>query len=205
MSIAYYDKNAEDFLKRTINVAMSSMYEKFLKHISSESEILDAGCGTGRDAKHFKSLGYEVTAFDPSVEMVRISTEVIGQPTLQMRFQDVGYDFESKFDGIWANASLLHVPYREMKEVLALLYLSLKPGGILYASFKYGIGERVVGDRMFYDMTETTMAPYLDDIWDILAIWQSEDTRRKEGNAAPETWLNIICQKENLENFCHPD
>lgn len=205
MSIEYYNKNAEDFLKRTINIDMSPAYERFFKHVPAGSEVLDAGCGTGRDAKHFKDLGYQVTAFDPSAEMVRISTEIIGQPTLQMEFRDVGYDFEYKFDGIWANASVLHVPYEDMREILGLLYLSLKPGGVLYASFKYGTGERVVGDRTFYDMTEETIVPYLDGIWDVLEVWQSEDLRPKKGNAESEKWLHVLCQKENLESFCHPD
>lgn len=67
-SISYYDKNAQDFYERTINADVQDLYQKFLKYVPKQGRILDAGCGVGRDSKFFLSKGYEVVAFDGSLE-----------------------------------------------------------------------------------------------------------------------------------------
>ncbi|WP_338040958.1 hypothetical protein [Marinomonas algicola] len=65
----YYNMYAEDFAENTLSVDMSALYQCFLPLIPLQGHILDAGCGSGRDAKYFQSLGYEVSAFDASSEL----------------------------------------------------------------------------------------------------------------------------------------
>ena len=71
----YYDENAQEFFDGTVNADMSKHHEEFLKYIPENGHILDAGCGSGRDTKIFKDLGYEVTAIDGSLEMCRLASE----------------------------------------------------------------------------------------------------------------------------------
>ena len=70
MSIEYYNENAVRFYEDTHKLDMQDIYNKFLPYIPEKGKILDAGCGSGRDIKAFSKLGYQVTAFDASIEMV---------------------------------------------------------------------------------------------------------------------------------------
>ena len=192
-STDYYDKNAQDFTDRTINHDMSDSYNQFLELLPKKASILDAGCGPGRDAIYFNKLGHDVTAFDASIEMVKISTQKLGQPTLQMSLQDLS--FENQFDGVWANASLLHVPFEELRDVFEKMYRSLKPAGILYVSFKYGNDIRPVEGRTFYDMDEKTILPYVEGLFEVLKFWQTEDTFSWVARSPANAWLRVLCKK----------
>src|SRR5262245_22485962 len=118
-TVAYYDRHADSFVQDTLGVDMTALYKPFLALVPAGGHILDAGCGSGRDAREFKRRGYAVTAFDASPELVRLATGVIGQPVEVLRFQDM--PFEEEFDGVWACASLVHVPAAEIEAVFANL------------------------------------------------------------------------------------
>ncbi len=150
MSIEFYNKNAEEFYNGTIAADMSETCDKFLKYVASGGKILDAGCGSGRDSLYFMKRGYEVVSFDASEQMVRLSSELTGKLTLLMKFEDV--DFKEEFDGIWACASLIHVPKVEIEKVIKKLVQGLKGDGIFFGSFKYGEGEKLRGERFLIIM-----------------------------------------------------
>jgi len=192
-SIEYYNQKADAFFDRTINIDMSLAYGKFLSHLSKNAKILDAGCGVGRDAKYFKDLGYDITAFDGSIEMTRLSSNLLGQPTLHLKFQDIA--FVQEFDAIWACASLLHVPYDELGTVIKRLYQAVKPQGVFYASFKYGDCQRTVEERTFYDMNEKIIQPYLGNLFSIIEFWQTPDMVSKIAPSPANAWLNVLCRK----------
>ena len=86
----------------------------------AKARILDAGCGSGRDSLYFKNQGLEVVAFDASIEMVKISSQLLDSPTRHLTFQDIA--FHDEFDGVWASASLLHTPYDELFSVMRRLH-----------------------------------------------------------------------------------
>ena len=132
----YYDKNAQEFFDGTVDADMSSHHEEFLKNLPENSHILDAGCGSGRDVKIFKERGYKVTAIDGSLEMCKLASEFANINVHHIQFQKI--EFKNEFNGIWASASLLHVPSDEIDLVLNKLKEALKDDGIFYASFKLG-------------------------------------------------------------------
>lgn len=189
-SISYYDKNSQEFFNRTINADVKDLYQKFLKHVPKQGRILDAGCGSGRDSKFFLVSGYEVTAFDGSLEMVKMASKLLGQDALHMLFQDI--HFSSEFDAVWANASLLHVPYEDLRGVIEGFHKALLPSGILYASFKYGTSLRRAEDRIFFDMDEASIEPYLKGLFVPLGIWKSADTRSTVAPSPDKCWLNFL-------------
>jgi SAM-dependent methyltransferase len=135
-SAAYYDRNADAFVAGTIAADMAAFYGPFLARVPDGGAILDAGCGSGRDSRRFKDRGYAVTAFDASEAMVRRSAALLGQPVLHLRLQDLA--FADAFDGVWACASLLHVPRAEMGDVLGRLALVLLGAGLLVAGYLEG-------------------------------------------------------------------
>jgi SAM-dependent methyltransferase len=119
---------------------MSPLYTRFLYWLPNSGHILDAGCGSGRDAFAFQKRGYQVAAFDASPTLAKFAATYCGLSVQVMRFQEINW--LRRFDGIWACASLLHVPAAELPDVLIRMADALKPRGVLYASFKYGQGER---------------------------------------------------------------
>ncbi|MDC3379516.1 class I SAM-dependent methyltransferase [Planctomycetota bacterium] len=189
----FYEDNAEDFARRTVDVDVSHLRERFLEHVPPGGHILDAGCGSGRDGRAFQDAGYQVTAIDASPALARIASKHVGQEVRVLRFQDV--DFESQFDGVWACASLLHVPEAELGEVLRRLARSLVPGGACYMSFKLGEGEREDGGRTFLDVTPDRLAEVVDQVGELVLAqtWLTDDCR--PGRDA-EKWVNALARRE---------
>ncbi|AXF60791.1 class I SAM-dependent methyltransferase [Leclercia sp. W6] len=191
MTLKYYQDNAQTFFDGTVKVDMSSLYETFTKHLAPGARVLDAGCGSGRDAKAFQEMGYQVEAFDASSAMVELAREYTGLPVQLMTFADV--EWKEKFDGIWCCASLLHVPAVELSDVMRRLADALKPDGVWYVSFKYGDGEREVDGRRFTDMDEGRLRTLTREIkeLDIFELWMTKDKRPQRN----EVWVNSLLKK----------
>ena len=188
-TIDYYDNNAKTYFEYTVHADMSDSYRRFLKYLPENSYILDAGCGSGRDSRYFLTHGYMVKAIDGSRELCILASEYIGQEVVNIRFSDI--DYINEFDGIWANASLLHVDKNSIENIILRMGKALKPDGIFYASFKYGDSERVQGERYYNDMNEEQLRK-LFSAFEILEIWMSDDALP----GRTEKWLNIIARNK---------
>jgi 2-polyprenyl-3-methyl-5-hydroxy-6-metoxy-1,4-benzoquinol methylase len=190
-SIHYYDTHAESFFANTVNANMAAPRARFCRHLAPSARILDAGCGSGRDAAAFAANGYRVTAFDASSAMVKLASAHLGFPALQMCFEDVCW--KEEFDGIWACASLLHVSNQALPAVLCRLADALRPGGVLYGSFKQGSGEVERDGRSFTNYTPATLAVMMQavPVLSPVEVWESADVRPERN----EAWLNFIYRR----------
>ncbi len=188
-TLAYYERNARSFCAATVALDLSPLYARFLPLLPAGGHILDVGCGSGRDARAFLAQGYTVTAFDASPALAQQATAYCGIPVQVLRVQEVPW--VACFDGIWACASLLHVPMRELPEVLGRLTVALKPGGVLYLSFKYGHGERHREGRHFTNLDEAGLLTLLDAVPGLLLreLWITADQRPDRHG---EQWLNAV-------------
>ena len=192
----YYDHHATTFIATTRDVDMSDAWGPFLAVVPARADgparILDAGSGSGRDARAFRLLGHDVRAFDASPAMVAATQAHAAVPTRLMRFED--FAWEHPFEGIWACASLLHVSEVDLSKVIDRLAAHLVPGGALYLSFKRGTGERVKDGRRFTDMTAESLAALLDryGAFSQPTIWESRDCRP---DRASEVWVNSVVKK----------
>jgi SAM-dependent methyltransferase len=194
-TLAYYDAAAESFFATTVDVDMSSLYEPFLRELAGGAAILDAGCGSGRDARIFNERGYAVTATEPSPALATLAEAYCGLLVEPRRFQDI--DWRERFDGIWACASLLHVPLAELPEVLQRLAHALRPRGVLYVSFKYGRGEREQGGRRFTDLDEAGLDKLLRLV-PTLAVVKTWTTADRRPDREGERWLNALLSRRPL-------
>ena len=170
---------------------MSSIYvyfEKYLKY--STAKILDIGFGSGRDSLYFQNKGYEVHSLEP-VEAFCIHGKEIGLKNIyQMKVQQM--EFNAEFDGIWACASLLHIPTYELVDVLNRCYNALKEGCVMYCSFKTGEYEGERQGRFFLDLIEQRFRQFVSKTkFEILELWVTEDLRPNR----TEKWLNVILKK----------
>ncbi|AUA57332.1 Trans-aconitate methyltransferase [Achromobacter spanius] len=135
LTLANYEENAVDFEAGTRGHDVSQNIAALLRHIQGVApfDVLDLGCGPGRDLKTFAALGHRPVGLDgtPSfVEMARAASgcEVWHQDFLQLSLPP------ARFDGVFANAVLFHVPGQELPRVLRDLWATLRPGGVLFCS-----------------------------------------------------------------------
>lgn len=191
-TMKYYQQNASTFVEETVSANMHDAQARFLRMLPSHAYILDFGCGSGRDAKAFLEQGYRVDAIDGSAELCRRASDLIGQPVKQMLFEDLSA--VKQYDGIWACASILHLPRKELMSVLQKISDALKSGGILYTSFKYGEFEGIRGKRYFTDLTEESLTGLMKTVpsLQIVDTWITNDVRpgREE-----ERWINILARR----------
>ena len=187
----YYKENKDEFINSTIDCNMSFQYNLFEKFLSIEAKtILDIGFGSGRDSLYFQNKGFEVHSLDPEEEFCSHAKEIGLKNIYCKRVQEL--DFIDMFDGIWACASLLHIPSYELVSVLNKCYDALKEGGIMYCSFKHGEYEGERKGRFFIDLIEERFRQYVSKTkFEILEVWVSQDVRVER----TERWLNVVMKK----------
>ena len=184
----YYSQNAASFFESTVSVDMSPLYGAFLSKLPTRAQVLDAGCGSGRDAKAFADRGHDVSAFDASADLARLASAHCGFEVAARTFSEITE--VDAYDGIWCCASLLHVTAAEMASTLRGLWRALRAGGCLYMSFKLGTGERTGGDRDFTDTDDATLRLWLDSLPEVASIetWITADQRPDRC----ERWINAL-------------
>ena len=187
----YYRQFAAEFFENTVGVDMSPIRERFAALLDAGARVLDAGCGSGRDAKAFAQQGFRVSAFDASPELAARASDHCGFAVEVRTFHDV--DEVNAYDGIWCCASLLHVAPGEMPGVVSRLWAALAPGGVLYASFKRGAGTRLHGGRHFTDADESQVVEWLAALPELARsdIWVTDDQRPDR----VEKWTNVLAKK----------
>jgi SAM-dependent methyltransferase len=191
LTLGYYDEHASAYDERTRNADLTEVYAPFLALIPEGGRVLDAGCATGRDSAEFIKRGYDVTAFDGSRGLAAIAQERLSRPVRLLTFQAMA--FEDEFDGVWACASFLHVPSKELPLVLERVRRALRPSGVLYASFKHGTAEGLRAGRWFTDQTEGSIETLLNPRtgWEAVRIWTSPDSEGRD----QVTWLNALFRR----------
>ena len=191
MTIEYYNQNAVSFIAGTVDVDMHALYSPFIALLPERALILDAGCGSGRDTKAFLDMGYSVEAIDASLAMVNHATSYTGINVEKRTFHQV--EAKEKYDAIWACASLLHVPRKELLDIFTKLSVALKAGGVWYFSFKYGSKDRHKDGRSFTDMDEPSIQLLLNELDNLVVLntWVTVDARPDR----EEKWLNVIVRK----------
>jgi len=156
VTIGHYERTAEDFRAGTHDHNVSQNYRALLEAIEGDPpfSVLDLGCGPGRDLRHFRSMGHDAVGLDGSKEFVAMARSFSGCEILHQDFFAMDLP-ESRFDGVFANASLFHVPSQELPRVLLELSRTLKPRGVLFCSNPRGNNEEgLSGDRYscFFDL-----------------------------------------------------
>ena len=141
-TLEHYDSRAEDFWQGTRDHDVSQNMAALLKHIEGAPPftILDFGCGPGRDLKAFTERGHVAVGLEGSARFAAMAREYSGCEVLQQDFLELDLP-AGRFDGVFANASLFHVPGRDLPRVLGELHAALKPGGVLFSSNPRGANE----------------------------------------------------------------
>lgn len=191
-TIDYYNRSAGAFFESTRGVDFSEIQERFLGRVKPGGRILDLGCGSGRDSRAFLERGYEVVAVDGSEELAKLAGAYIGREVIVADFRE--FEPEGTFDGIWACASLLHLPKAEIVAVMRKMADHLAEGGCFYVSFKYGGFQGERNGRYFTDMTEESFQELLKEVPGLVTeeTFVTGDVREGRGS---ERWLNVMMER----------
>lgn len=192
-TIDYYSRNAITYCERTWDLDLGHLYRPFLKLLPSRARILDAGSGPGRDTAYFQSLGHQVVAFDASPSMASMCRRLTKATCLKATFDNVSP--QGLFDGIWACASLLHVPPSKAAKTYSRLARFLKEQGVWFVSLKAGEGKAIASGRSFYYYNEETISNLIAKVpqMKIVGMWRTEGVELGGGS-----WLNLLLRKARL-------
>lgn len=154
-TLDFYDADPEGYASSTFGADMSDILGRFASRLPQGARVLDLGCGSGRDSLALMRMGFDVVSVDGSEGMCRVAERLSGIRVRNILFDDL--DYVGEFDGVWACASLLHVASDNLPRILRLVGRSLRPGGILYMSFKEGTFEGERDGRHYTDMTASDL------------------------------------------------
>lgn len=191
-SVDYYNKYANVYFDNTVKLDMGETLERFLSYCKQGDTVLDLGCGSGRDSKVMMERGLDVTLLDASKELCTLADIYTGMEPLCMDCRDI--DFDKVFHGIWACASLLHIPKAELPDVLKRICEALKPQGVCYFSVKKGSFEGFRHERFFADYEKEELIELCKRVagFTLIDCWETADIRI---NREEECWVNILLQK----------
>jgi ubiquinone/menaquinone biosynthesis C-methylase UbiE len=197
-TIKVYEETAQNYCKN--NFAMKKrvrdLADFFIRNLHGR-KILDIGCGPGRDAKYFCGRGLEVTGIDLTLNFIKIaSVDVPEAEFLPMDMRQLDF-LENSFDGIWLDASFIHVPKKEARKTLVGFKKVLKPDGLMFISGKVGTGEKFVQKTddcgrarffVFYPETE------FKDLIELsgFSLLKTTIDKDEDGN---NVWINIFAIK----------
>lgn len=198
ITLNHYNQHAESFWDGTKDHDVTQNYTAFLRPFPTNKklDILDLGCGPGRDVIYFKSLGHRPVGLDGSEVFCQMARAYTGCQILQQTFLGLSLPYQA-FDGVFANASLFHVPSQKLSGVLTTLHLALREHGVLFISNPRGDGEGWSGQRYGHYMQIDTSEQFLANAgFEILDFYY-----RPEGKPLHEQpWLAItarkLCQKK---------
>lgn len=142
LTLAHYDERAEAFWQGTRDHDVSQNVAALLEHIRGRPPfaILDFGCGPGRDLKTFAALGHTAIGLEGAAKFVAMARAYSGCEVWEQDFLKLDLP-AGRFDGIFANATLFHVPRSALPRVLRELHAALAPEGVLFSSNPHGNNE----------------------------------------------------------------
>lgn len=186
-TIATYNQIAPDLSAKSEPKLDLKELNYFLSQIRTGGYILDLGCGAGRDAAYILKVGFKVVGIDLSTGMLKEAKRL--HPEIDTKLMDFRkMDFEDKtFDGIWANAALVHVPRSELEPTLKEISRVIKPKGIMLITLKKGSGSKWVKEALsnykarfysFYSQEELNQA-YIGAGLKLIKYYERKSRKRK--------------------------
>jgi SAM-dependent methyltransferase len=190
-TLRFYADNAATYAQHRTRPTLERL-EIFLAALPAGARILELGCGNGMDAQYMLAQGFDVDATDGTPELVAEAQKRIGERARIMRFEEL--DAEAAYDGVWACASLLHVPAADLPDILLRIHRATRPGGVFVASFKAGTGDGRDAMGRYYNYPDASAleASYRKTGWADLSL---ETTMGSGYDALPTEWFWMTARR----------
>ena len=184
-TLQFYRNHAPAYAEREI--AKHTRLSRFLALLAPGATVLELGCGAGAASAEMLARGFDARPTDGSPEMAAEASRRLGRPVATLLFDEL--DKVEAYDGVWANACLLHVPRAELAQVLARIWRALKPAGYFYASYKAGdVDGRDALDRYYnYPSPDWLRASYAD-----AGNWRSLSIETGEVKGFDDAWASML-------------
>ena len=197
ITLAHYNQHAESFWEGTRDHDVGQNRDALLDNLIGPGpfRILDFGCGPGRDLKAFRDLGHDAVGLDGAARFVELARRYSGCEVWLQDFLQLQLPPEY-FDGIFANASLFHVPSQELPRVLKELWATLKAGGVLFSSNPRGDNEEGwSGERygVYYNYKSWREIVTAAGFIEIMHYYRPPGLPREQ-----QPWLASVWRKETL-------
>ena len=190
-TIGFYTGNAMAYTSRGQDPDRPHL-ETFLTRLQEGASILELGCGGGQDSEYMLAAGFDVHPTDGTPEIAKAAEARLGIPVLTLLFEDI--EETALYDGVWANACLLHVPRPALPGIIGRIHAALKPGGVFYASFKAGEAE---GRDMFGRYYNYPSRAWLEHAYGQFD-WSGVEIEARQGGGydnLPTDWLHVTATK----------
>lgn len=203
-TIETYDDTVNEYEANTREIEYFASLRDFSEKLPKGARVLDLGCGWGKDSEFLYNYGFQVEGIDLSAKMIHRAKELF--PKINFRVKDIrNLDYESNtFDGIWASASLLHIPRENILNVIRSLFRFIKKGGFIFLSVKQGLEHQAkeefipdhrYGDRYkFWSFYEPeTISGYLEQTGFVIDTIRLDTIKKSSYSTNP--WIEIVAQK----------
>jgi 2-polyprenyl-3-methyl-5-hydroxy-6-metoxy-1,4-benzoquinol methylase len=188
---SFYDDNAATYASRERILPIRRL-DAFLSRLPPGAAILDLGCGGGQDSAYMLSKGFDVTPTDGSPAIAKQAETLLERPVAVLRFEEL--EEEEAFDGVWAEASLLHVRRAALPEILERIRTALRPGGTFHATFKAGQAEGYDSFGRYYNYPSAELLSEMLSTggWHNIVISEGDGSGY---DGKPTRWLAVRTQK----------
>ncbi len=196
LAVKTYNKIAKIYSEHTYNKIVQYQATKFISFLKGK-KILDAGCGSGRDVAYFLQEGYEPIGIDISENMLKEARKRVKTKNVfkKMDFRELKFK-EETFDGVWAMASLYHLPREEIVEVLKGFNKVLKKGGLLYIAVEEGEGQKEVKEEKYGNEPRPFTFFKIGEIVKYLEESGFKIIGSEVNESNNEKWIEIFARKE---------
>ncbi|KQU75378.1 SAM-dependent methyltransferase [Aminobacter sp. DSM 101952] len=190
-TIKFYANEAEAYTTRG-EPANRRHLRTFMARLPMGARVLELGCGAGQDSEAMLASGFDVMPTDGTPEIAAAAAKRLRRPVKVLLFEDI--DDQDSYDGVWANACLLHVPRPQLPSIVRRVHAALKPGGVFYASFKAGQaeGRDRFGRYYNYPSPEWLAQAYGTERWSALEIGRETGSGY---DGQPTDWLHAVATK----------
>lgn len=192
-SLRFYREHAQSYFESTAHLDLTHVRQQLTNKLAPGARVMDAGCGSGRDAKAFAEQGFDVYAFDASPELAQMASAHSSLLVASHTFDDLPQVvLAQSFDAVWACSSLVHLDWAGQGRALGLLRDCLQPGGWLYANFKTGTSPETTEDgRQFHRATQVEVQDQLKKQGlHLQELWLTGSLR-----SADVQWLNVLATR----------